>query len=838
MPVKSRTPELRHPVDATGHRGPCRAAGRGWTAGRRTVGVVVVVALVCLGLAVSGASAAAEPIPTCTASIPNCTPPPLLNESELTPVRVGPERLYVATPAQREALQAFERQAVENALSDYHLPAGDAAAMQSWGRPDALAELWGLVVQAIHASNPTPDQREVVAWLTAVMHRRAKAEAEHAGWEYLKWAGLLPGNKPIPAQSTLVDLLHKVDRSATAPIQYDTGTSQTATSGFCKWQPPAPFEAEYTGNVSTPPDKRTAQGWCYPPYHCINPLGCNDNQPSYDDFVKYGSADLENGRANRREAAVLTAQEARALAFGGAAVGAGIAGVALASTLGTTVLATTVTSTTLTYIVDALSVVGGGFWNSVAGAGVSLGSAVGAVVGVVIVAAAVATLEGIRVVNAAKVPGRLSSLITGAASGTPDLKAMLTDSQKLAGLLGVFTGAAVPTPSLKACDNRALGVVGVGINPAPCLNAPPIPAPAKTDPQFLITPKGGGATRSDTLSWTDRDASGSLTTQATARMSGHWFVTHITAAVGAGLPVASTPDFQSVSIHYVGWDQKGRTAWLVPQGDGRYRFLIELDGHERDPSTCLAKEVCTLSDHIEYIRKDSLSAPTVRDYSATVVAGQRPNITIRGLPFSRILYTEGAPWTFLVELSGGVGPFTERWYFQNATSGLKRCIFPASEFCGYDGPFSGNEVSYTPQAPGHFRVALLVTDADGRTYEHSFNMIVEGVPPVLVLGKTEVRTVALGTPTILTGEVHHRGRDDTESVTVDWGNGSSSSFTLRPGVIFIAPPGVSIHRPSPRQLDFSFQHTYAAAGTYHVTVTAADGAGGSDSQTTTETVNP
>jgi hypothetical protein len=592
---------------------------------------VVVVALVCLGLAVSRASAASpEPIPTCTSSIPNCTPPPLLNQSELIPVRVGPVRPYAATPAQRGALQYFERQAVENTLRDHHLPAGDAAAVQSWGRADALAELWGLVVEAIRAPNPTPDQREVVAWLTAVMHRRAKAEADHAGWEYLKWAGLLPGDKPIPSQSTLVDMLNKVERGALHPVQYNTGTSQTATSGFCKWQPPAPFEAEYTGNVSTPSTKSTAQSWCYPPYRCVSLLGCNDNQPSYDDFVKYGSADVENGRGHRTALAVLTIQQTRALVFAGAAVGAGIAGVALASTLGPA-LTGTAGAAALTFA----SVLGSGsvaVWSGTAGyalltpgGAAAVGAAAGAVVAVVIVAAAIATIEGIRVVNAAKVPGKLSSLITGAASGTPDLKAMLTDSQKLTGLFGVFTGAALPTPSLKACDNRAPVAVGVGITPAPCLNAPPIPARAADDPRFLITPKGAAhATRSDTLSWTDGGTgSGSVTTQDTARLSGHWFVTHTTDATGSPAPtVTATPHSQNLSIHYVGWDLKGRTAWLVRQADGRYRFLIVVDGSEVVPSTCLAKGLCTLSDHIDYIRLDSLIAPTLRDYSATVVPAQ------------------------------------------------------------------------------------------------------------------------------------------------------------------------------------------------------------------------
>jgi hypothetical protein len=592
---------------------------------------VVVVALVCLGLAVSRASAASPvPIPTCTSSIPNCTPPPLLNNTELIPLRVGPERLYAATPEQRASLHAFEQKAIENTLHDHYLPAHDTAAVQSWGRADALAELWGLVVQAIHAHDPTPDQQHVVAWLTTVIHRRAKAEADHAGWEYLKWAGLLPGNKPIPPQSTLLHMLNKVDSGALHPVTYDTGNLDTATSGFCKWAPPAPFRAEYTGNVSTPPGKSTAGSWCFPPHRCVSLLGCNDNQPSYDEFVKYGSADVEHGRAEHTELAVLTTQVARALAFGGAAVGAGIASVTLASTIGPVLYGGALATALFPFAAIGKTAV---VFTQVAGT--TIGASVGTAVGIVIAAVAIATIEGIRVVHAAEVPGRLSSLITNAASGTPDLKAMLTHSHLLRGLFGVFTGAALPSPSLKACNNHAPVVVGGGVIPAPCLNAPPIPAPAADDPRFLITPKGAAqATRSDTLSWTDGvlpNIFGAATnftftaTQNTARLSGHWFVTHITDAAGNPAPtVTATPHVQTLSIQYLGWDLARRTAWLVPEAEGSYMFLIAVDGAKADPSTCLAEGLCTLSDHIDYVRVDSLTAPQPQTslYSATVVPAQ------------------------------------------------------------------------------------------------------------------------------------------------------------------------------------------------------------------------
>ena len=359
-----------------------------------------------------------------------------------------------------------------------------------------------------------------------------------------------------------MDRLDKVDSGALTPLEYDA----TQTSGFCKWQPPAPFQAEYTGNVSTPPSRAPRRAGATRPYRCVSLLGCNDNQPSYDEFVKYGAADVENGLANHTELAVLTAQSARALVLASprsARVSRGGDRDLDRRGVGRCDPGRRRSRPTRRVVGSAGGILAGvcrrggrGWWARC--------------VAVVIVAVAIATVEGIRVVHAAKVPGQLSSLITNAASGTPDLKAMLADPQKLGGLFAVFTGAALPTPSLKACDSQAIVLAPAGIAPGPCLNAPPIPARAADDPRFLITPKGAAqATRSDTLSWTDRIGadSASLTAQDTARLSGHWFVTHITDATGNPAPtVTATPDSQSLSIHYVGWDAAGSNGVAGPAG--------------------------------------------------------------------------------------------------------------------------------------------------------------------------------------------------------------------------------------------------------------------------------
>ena len=58
--------------------------------------------------------------------------------------------------------------------------------MLSWGRDDALVELYLLLVYAMKAPSPTDDQKHAAAWVRAVAQRRAVAAAYSAGLEYAK----------------------------------------------------------------------------------------------------------------------------------------------------------------------------------------------------------------------------------------------------------------------------------------------------------------------------------------------------------------------------------------------------------------------------------------------------------------------------------------------------------------------------------------------------------------------------------------------------------------------------------------------------------------------------
>ena len=158
-------------------------------------------------------------------------------------------------------------------------------------------------------------------------------------------------------------------------------------------------------------------------------------------------------------------------------------------------------------------------------------------------AISIAVIQGVQATTNAALPGQLSWLITAAPNGDPYLPGLVNDPQRLPRLFDVFLRASLPKPTLQACDNSGLVVSGNATTQAPCLNAPPIAAPAADDPQFLITPQGSTQARPLRHHLVDgrRDrapgAGLAVGPQFTAspghhRLSGDWFVTHVTDAYG------------------------------------------------------------------------------------------------------------------------------------------------------------------------------------------------------------------------------------------------------------------------------------------------------------------
>ncbi len=194
--------------------------------------------------------------------------------------------------------------------------------MLSWGRYDAEAELFALIVQAIDtpAASQTPDQQNAVAWVQAVEEREAEQAAQDAGLEYVKWAGL--------DQSTYSSLIAgDADESdlqsfLSAPPEPFGPGGQTATATT---RPPSPYQSDYTA-----PTTCGGSGG-------IGGLLGGPPTPSYDQFTSWGEADADYSLQSSTRAVQAGAEIAAGLDFGAAAVGAGVAGAALSSGLASAV---------------------------------------------------------------------------------------------------------------------------------------------------------------------------------------------------------------------------------------------------------------------------------------------------------------------------------------------------------------------------------------------------------------------------------------------------------------------------------------------------------------------
>src|SRR5262245_13673073 len=229
-----------------------------WLDRRRPLVRVVAVSLVAL-LGVGTMPARAQLITT--------APPDLLNQFRLT----ASQSLYLANDAQYDALQHLQftahdsvvTNAIATTLAAHGLPASDALAVQSWARDDALAELWGMLVKAVNASDPTEDQFNAVHWLATLAKRQNMLAARNAGLEYVKWAGLSQSTYNSLVDAVFADptshdaqmnLESFLNTGFTSPKDFafwtdDNDKIGTATEGFCVYRSPAPFQTEYQGNI-------------------------------------------------------------------------------------------------------------------------------------------------------------------------------------------------------------------------------------------------------------------------------------------------------------------------------------------------------------------------------------------------------------------------------------------------------------------------------------------------------------------------------------------------------------------------------------------------------------
>jgi PKD repeat protein len=137
--------------------------------------------------------------------------------------------------------------------------------------------------------------------------------------------------------------------------------------------------------------------------------------------------------------------------------------------------------------------------------------------------------------------------------------------------------------------------------------------------------------------------------------------------------------------------------------------------------------------------------------------------------------------------------------------------------------------THTYQDNGVYIVTVTVTDDDGGSDTATFQVVVNNVPPVLVVADDQIvdegtlldLSAIGGAPPL--GLFVDDGALDTHTATVDWGDGSG----VQSATIFAAPGAGAI----------GGTHTYADDGVYTVTVTVTDDDGATALQTFEVTVS-
>ena len=163
--------------------------------------------------------------------------------------------------------------------------------MRSWGRQEVLAQLWALMVKAIRTDpgSRSADQAHVVTWLAAddEPQGRGAGAQRRLGVPQVGGSGVQPPTRAPPLRRSSATCrglpTARASRSATCSAPPRTATAATATT--CRR--PA-LEHQYDGNASRPAN--SAGPWCFPPYQCQDPLGCDTNQPLFESFLSWGEA--------------------------------------------------------------------------------------------------------------------------------------------------------------------------------------------------------------------------------------------------------------------------------------------------------------------------------------------------------------------------------------------------------------------------------------------------------------------------------------------------------------------------------------------------------------------
>lgn len=731
------------------------------------------------------------------------------------PDLLGRDTYRAATPEQRAALCGLEAEAVAEVLRIHALDGDDERAVRTWDRSEAQAVLFGLVVDAI-TSRRTAAQEVVADWMLQQYRRQAvTSPAIAAGEQYARWAG-----RDLSDYRRLVEQQPTVDQLAAflggPPTPYGSAGAGGADTGYCTFEPPAPFESEYDA---------TAVEGCYVP--CQNMWGCAPPAPSYDQFVAWGEAAVRDPAYRSHDFQVAAATIAADMVYAVtplAAVTAAI-GVALSSfefslTVGYTALmlgyGATLYAPTAAYSTYLSAMAVG--WEA---AGVAM---VATTVVAVLVSVVLAIAAGIKVFTEAELPEKIARNVVSAQATTPDLAAVAATDDGRAALFALFAKATLPLPNRGDCaEPDATGV--------PCVNASLVPDAAQRDPHFVIAPLKGGVPGHqmvvDSVRLPGLAPSGPA---RTVRLHGNWFVSE---ANVEGERVAT----QSLSLPYTAVDGSPEVAWLRPDPDFGYLFVVVADppdGGTINADTCQHDGACWTTQSLWLrdadgkpfaVSAEAWSAPTGEPYLVT----GHPKEGV-ALSFDANDFAPG----------GAQGDVAYRWEFERTGCGVSACRTMQPVPGGgmevapqYGQPQSGAVVSHVFQQAGTLHARVTATDTAGREVTRVLAVDVASVAPLVSVPPRCVGpcpAAQVGETTTIAPLVSPAGDDDTVIITIDWGDGVVSRAESGPAadVYQGTSPDISVSR-EPGTVAVTARHAYTQPGDHTAVVTVSNRTGGSSS---------
>jgi hypothetical protein len=422
---------------------------------------------------------------------------------------------------------------------------------------------------------------------------------------------------------------------------------------------------------------------------------------------------------------------------------------------------------------------------------------------------------------------------------------MLSDKNQLAQFLSLMVGASLPVPSLRTCTNspqmnESSNVLDLQ---TPCLNAPPIPAPAQTDYQFAVTAQGSSTSVvTRTLTWVDNTVPTAPITNS-ARLSGNWFVETQTIGISMSVPI------QTLTTHRVDWAGTPWITELLPDPTTGNPMFASVKGsgqqaYSFDVTTCATDHTCTLTDTIQFVGADG------KNYTAKLVPPPLPLVEATVVTTNPQV---GDTVTF--DASGShspVGlPVTVTWQFpQPDTTCLVSSASPdpsCIDGIRYTSPVTGTQATYSFSDIGTYNVLVTAVDPSGESATLSLPVTVSPsaaqAPHITVApacpvasGSCNVFMTVPGQPTTLHGAIAHTYHSVGDlNEAIDWGDGTQTSGYS--AIYNQSPLGCGgLGCPPLTSTDaFTVTHSYTATGTYSVTVSDS-GPYGATSVTTTERV--